>query len=178
VVKTDWLIPTTTSWTARNPDDRPLQGQNNAVFASLMVPGTAYGANSPPVYKNIFVEDPPQVLFSIKILPPICGPTVLTCPVATLTDASTLKLKIENLVSPPSLVANSIGFQNVPDNYAGDGQPGFTLQGTMDIGLTNIFVKLDGGFLLPILNFDTPLIGGIRINGNNVNVTYSLAPLP
>jgi hypothetical protein len=47
----------------------------------------------------------------------------------------------------------------VPDNYAGDGQPGFTLQGTMRIGLTNVFAKLYDGFLVPILNFDTPLIG-------------------
>jgi hypothetical protein len=175
VVKTDWLIPTTTNWTARNPNDHPLQGQNNAVFASLMVPTTSYGYNSPPVYKNIFIEDPPQVLFSIKILPPICAPTVLTCPVVDVTQPSFLSLIIENLVSPPSIVPNSIGFQNVPDNYAGDGQPGFTLQGTMKIGLTNIFAKLDGGFLVPILNFDTPLIGTVQTNGN-VDVTYGLGP--
>src|SRR5215472_1932189 len=175
VVKTDWLIPTTTSWTARNPDDHPLRGQNNAVFASLMVPTTVYGYKSPPVYKNIFVEDPPQVLFSIKILPPICAPTGLTCPSVTLTQPSTLNLNIENLISPPSIVPNSIGFQNVPDNYAGDGQPGFTLHGTMNIGLTNVFAKLDDGFLVPILNFDTPLIGTFLTNGN-VRVTYRFAP--
>jgi hypothetical protein len=139
-----------------------------------MVPSTSYGSKSPPVYKNIFVEDPPQVLFSIKILPPICAPTGLTCPSVDLTQSSTLNLNIENLISPPSIVPNSIGFQNVPDSYAGSGQPGFTLQGTMKIGLTNVFTRLDNGFVVPILDFDTPLIGTILTNGN-VHVTYRLA---
>jgi hypothetical protein len=47
VVKTDWLTPTASSWTAIAPAPlpapQPLQGQNNAVFASLMVPGPLSG---------------------------------------------------------------------------------------------------------------------------------------
>ena len=35
-----------------------------------MVPSTMYGTVSPPVFRNIYVEDPPQVLFSLKIVPP------------------------------------------------------------------------------------------------------------
>ncbi|HYW41820.1 MAG TPA: hypothetical protein VE959_03115 [Bryobacteraceae bacterium] len=49
VVKTDWLIPTDPSWDAISPPGppSPLNGQNNAVFASLMVPGTMYGKVQP-----------------------------------------------------------------------------------------------------------------------------------
>ena len=52
VVKTDWTNPTVPSWTATN-----LNGQNDAVIASLMVPGTTFGSVQPSLYRNIFVED-------------------------------------------------------------------------------------------------------------------------
>jgi hypothetical protein len=90
-----------------------------------------------------------------------------------LAQASILNLNFENLFSPPSILPNSIGFQNVPDNYAGDGQPGFTLTGAMKIGFTNVFVKLPDGILAPLLDFDAVPIGKITTNGN-VNVTHDL----
>ncbi len=62
VVKTDWSTPTVPSWTATN-----LNGQNDAVIASLMVPGTMFGSVQPSLYRNIFVEDAPRTLFSLKI---------------------------------------------------------------------------------------------------------------
>jgi hypothetical protein len=171
VVKTDWLEPTTTSWTARNPTDSPLQFQNNAVFASLMVPTTGYGTHHPPAFKNIFVDDSPRVLFSLKIVPPICAPTGLTCVSVPLTNTSALNLNFENLFSPAPVLPSSIGFEDVPDNYAGDRDPGFTLAGSMTIGMTNVFLKT-GEFWLPMLNFTAPPF--IRTNGANVNTNYSL----
>src|SRR5262249_17753564 len=116
VVKTDWLQPTNPSWTELLSTDprNPLQNQNNAGFASLMTPGTMFGSVQPPLYRNIFVDDPPQVLFSLKILPPNCSQTGRTCVGATLTDPSSMTLNIENLTSPVSAVQNSIGFQTLP----------------------------------------------------------------
>ncbi len=79
VVKTDWIAPTATQPSWMNTD---LNNQNDAVIASLMSPGTKYVTVTPALFQNIFVEDAPQVLFSIKILPPDCGLNGLfgTCP--------------------------------------------------------------------------------------------------
>jgi hypothetical protein len=178
VVKTDWLIPKNQSWTANAPPGppSPLNGQNNAVFASLMTPGTAYGQTHPPVFQNVFVEDSPRVLFSLKIVPPICAPTGLVCPKFHLTT-SAVSLNIENLFTPASTLPNSIGFQNLPDGYTQDGQtisPAQTLSGKMKIGLTNVFVRLPIGIWLPLLNFDSVAVGNISSNGNDVNVVYGL----
>ena len=76
VVKTDWQRPTANDWNALPPTSSgALNGQNNAVFASLMSPPTSLGQVSPPVYRNIIVEYPPLVLFSLKIVPPVnCPP--------------------------------------------------------------------------------------------------------
>ncbi|MGD0965780.1 MAG: hypothetical protein ABSA57_17975 [Candidatus Acidiferrales bacterium] len=46
-----------------------LNDQNNAVIASMMVSGTMFGVSQPSLFKNIYLEDSPQVLFSLKILP-------------------------------------------------------------------------------------------------------------
>jgi hypothetical protein len=70
VVKTDWLAPTNPTFTM-GPSFN-LNNQNNAVIASMMVPGTMFGTSQPSLYKNIFVEDSPRVLLSLKILPPDC----------------------------------------------------------------------------------------------------------
>jgi hypothetical protein len=182
VVKTDWLTPTASSWTAIAPAPlpapQPLQGQNNAVFASLMVPGTTFGTLKPPTFQNIFVEDPPQVLFSLKILPPICADTGMSCPSVALTDnPSELNLNIENLFSPASIVENSIGFQTLPAGYTQDGQTiatTTTLTGSMTIGMTNVLIELPEGIWLPLLGFDAAPVGKIGTNGAGVDVNYSL----
>jgi hypothetical protein len=181
VVKTDWQIPTAPSFTAIAPAPlpapQPLQGQNNAVFASLMSPGTGYGTQQAPVFKNIFVEDAPQVLFSLKIMPPICSPTFLVCRAVTLTKGSTLNLNIENLFTPASTIGNSIGFQNLPAGFMQDGQTfttPYTLTGSMSINLTNVFVKAPFGLWLPLTKGDAASLGKIGTNGN-VNVTYNFA---
>ena len=91
VVKTDWLTPTANQWTAEAPgtSGSTLNGQNNGVFVSLMTPTTSFGQVSPPVYRNIFVEDQPRVLFSLKIVPPVnCPATGTACNAATLMQPS------------------------------------------------------------------------------------------
>ncbi len=178
VVKTDWVIPTNPSWTQLPTTSKasPLQGQNNAVFASLMTPGTQFGTVAPPLYRNIFVEDPPQVLFSLKILPPICGPTSSSCPSPTLTDQSTVKLNIENLSSPVSAVGNSIGFQTLPAGYSQDNQTfssSYTFTGSMSIGLANVTLTSPNGTVTPLAGANAATLGKLSTNGSNVNLNYS-----
>jgi hypothetical protein len=183
VVRTDWLIPTDVtdaSWTAIPSTDQPLQGQNNAVFASLMVPGTSYGKTQPPLYRNIFIDDFPRVLFSLKILPAICAPTGLVCPSPDLTASSILNLNIENLFTPQSIVKNSIGFQSVPAGYTYEFPAGsphivpadFTLLGTMNINLTNAFVRISNEISLPLTSGDAALVGKVKTHGDGVTVNY------
>lgn len=184
VVKTDWQRPTTQSWTALSqpgPPD-PLASQNNAVFASLMVPSTMYGTKSPPVFRNIFVEDPPQVLFSLKIDPSVnCPPGF--CDPKFLKQSSSVSLKIENLYSPQSLIENSIGFETLPAGYIDSGDDtvshfptDYTLTGSMHVDLTNVLIRLPIGIVLPLVNgLDPTRIGRISTNGADVSVNYSLA---
>ncbi|HEV8042532.1 MAG TPA: hypothetical protein VGP62_26885 [Bryobacteraceae bacterium] len=177
VIKTDWQSPTSTDWTANPPPGppAPLQSQNNAVIASLMTPGTKFGNTQPPTIRNVFVEDPPQVLFSLKILPPICATNGVFCPPnPNLAQGSKVHLNIENLFSPSSSIGNSIGFQNVPAGYVAPGSAAFTSTGDMSINMKNVFIK--SGFIwLPLLSFDaTGPIGKIGTNGNNVNIVYSV----
>lgn len=174
VVKTDWQA-VTPSWMALLPSDNPLQGQNNAVFASLMIPGTNFGAGQTPVFQNIFVEDPPQVLFSLKIMPPICADTGMSCPSVDLTkNSGYLYLDIKNLFSPASLAANSIGFQIVPGGYpnATPIPSQFTLSGSMNIGFTNVFLQTPDGLWLPLTSADAQSIFQIGTSGN-VSLQYS-----
>ena len=166
VVKTDWHTPTDPSWTAPG-----LSNQNNAVIASLMVPGTKFGSAAPPIFRNIFVEDPPQVLLSLKILPPDCDLIGLagTCPkTIDLTKPSVLDLDIEDLVTPPSVVANSIGFQTLTN--------GTTLTGTMSVSLTNVFFRSPDGKLTPLTGDDAATLGKLTTNGGPVSLKYSLVP--
>jgi hypothetical protein len=177
VVKTDWLIPTDpdSNWIARQPSDHPLQGQNNAVFASLMTPGTAFGVNQMPVFRNLFIDDVPQVLFSLKILPPICAQSGQTCGTATLTDTSSLNLRIENLFTPVSAVDNSIGFETLPDGYTQDGETfdrKYTLKGDMHVELANVFVRPLDGFWVPLTTPDADKVGQIETHGHHVVITY------
>ena len=177
VVKTDWHTPTTQSWVALSqpgPPD-PLAAQNNAVFASLMVPSTMYGQVSPPVFRNIFVEDAPQVLFSLKIAPSVNCPDDF-CTAAFLEQRSKVSLSIENLYSPQSIVDNSIGFQTLPPGYttmSGDVFPTkYTLTGTMNINLTNVWVKIPSGLVLPLASIDAATVGKVSTNGTGVTVRY------
>jgi hypothetical protein len=104
---------------AQQRDDRsspaakclPIPGDNSHIV-SLMTPGTNYGQKHPPVYRNIFVEETPRVLFSLKILPPDCALHGLkegACPAVDLTLPSKVNLTIENIFSPQSGIGNPIG---------------------------------------------------------------------
>jgi hypothetical protein len=186
VVKTEWQKPTAQSWNALSQPGppNPLNSQNNGVFVSLMIPSTMYGKHSPPVFRNIFVGDPPQVLFSLKINPSVNCP-VGVCVASFLQQQSLVNLTIENLYSPQSIIENSIGFETLPPDYIANasdttsGFPnGYTLQGKMNINLTNVWIKLPSGFIFPLTNsFDGKWVGKISTNGAGVNVKYGLGPL-
>jgi hypothetical protein len=181
VVKTDWLTPTTNQWTAEVPgtSGSTLNSQNNGVIVSLMSPTTSYGQVSPPVFRNIFVEDQPRVLFSLKIVPPVnCNSTGPACDASTLVQPSYVSLNIENLYSPISLVENSIGFQTLPNPYPSQTKGtvigGPTLSGKMQVNLINVFIKQPFGLTLPLLNFDGAYLGNISAHGAMVQVNYGL----
>jgi hypothetical protein len=190
VVKTDWFTPAAQSWDAISQPGppNPLNQQNNAIIASLMIPSTLYGKVSPPVFRNIYVEDPPWVLFSIKIDAPVnCTPT--TCLASFLTNpanSSVVNLKIENLYSPQSIIENSIGFETIPKGFIANAADAavpisyfptdYTLKGSMSIDLTNVLIKLPSGFILPLTNkFDAFWVGKVLTNGPGVDVNYSLS---
>jgi hypothetical protein len=85
------------------------------------------------------------------------------CPMPVdLTQESMLNLNIENLFTPPPVEENSIGFEKLLDypNPAGATLPGiYTLKGSMNIRLTNVFV-----------------LGQAATNGKDVNVDYDFIP--
>ena len=172
VVKTDWLTPTDPSFTVTT-----LSHQNNGIIASLMVPGTMFGSAQTSLYRNIYVEDAPQVLFSLKILPRDCSRLGLQgrCPIDDLTQPSVLNLNIENLFAPESVVANSIGFQTLPPGYSQNGQSfpnGYTLTGSIKIALTNVMVKQPDGTVVPLTSQNAASVGKIVTNGDHVSVMY------
>jgi hypothetical protein len=179
VVKTDWYKPSNPTWCA-DPKDL-IAYQNNAVIASMQVPGTDFGSMpmQTPVFRNIFVEDPPQVLFSLKIVPPVCNLIGLdgSCPgKVTLTDSSTLDLTIENLFTPPSAVQNSIGFQILPPGSKKCNTSSYTLTGKMSINLTNVFIKMPDGTFQLLTSQNAWTLGQVSTNGSNVNVNYGFVP--
>jgi hypothetical protein len=196
VVRTDWNTPATDPiWFSDDKDT--LAHQNNAIIVSLMVPETTYGHTQPPVYRNIFLDDTPRVLFSLKILPPDCDLNGLKggvsgCPDINLRDSSYVALKIENVFAPKSTLMNSIGFQTLPTGFTQNGVTfgsQFTLTGTMNIGLTNVFIKPpnENWQLLTSGNAATlgPLctngddiapVGTVCANATNVNIQYSFDP--
>jgi hypothetical protein len=196
VVKTDWFTPKAPGFKMTGPDFT-LKHQNNAVIASMMIPGTNFGASctvssctpSPSLFENIYVDDPPQVLFSLKILPPDCG---LTSSVAcsssmpvNLLRSSTLNLNIENLVTPPSMEENSIGFETLAGKLLDAWVNPFTglllrnpytLTGTMNISLTNVSV---GGTALTSTNALS--LGKVHTHDDDdpddhINVQYNPTP--
>jgi hypothetical protein len=90
--------------------------------------------------------------------------------------------KIENVFTPQSTVDNSIGFQMLPTGFSYVDPNGntitlknpLTLTGTMNIDLTNVFIKLRDGIPVPLLGFDAGPVGHITTNGHNVDADYSL----
>ncbi|HLX00199.1 MAG TPA: hypothetical protein VKR82_16280 [Candidatus Acidoferrales bacterium] len=185
VVRTDWPDPTPDpSWKADEKD--LLAHQDNGVIVSLMVPGTIFGHVQPPIYRNIFVDEAPRVLFSLKILPPDCDLAGLKvsggCPAIDLTLPSEVNLKIENLFTPQSIIQSSIGFQILPAGFTYDFPAGnkikvpadFTLTGKMNINMTNVFLMQPNGSWAPLTSNDANSVGNIRTNGENVNIDYNL----
>jgi hypothetical protein len=185
VVKTDWLIPTGPGF-----NKTLLDGQNNAVIASLMVPGTMFGSNNPPVFRNILVEDPPNVLFSLKILFPECNdpdnPRYGNCTPVDLTQPSVLNLNIENLCTPAALQRNSIGFLNiqapwtneVPGDVTNIFTTNYTLIGSMNIGFTNVIIQTTNGTVNPLTSANVVAVAGLITNGDNITLTYGFNPDP
>jgi hypothetical protein len=185
VVKTDWLVPTSPGFNKAN-----LDGQNNAVIASLMVPGTMFGTNNTPVFRNILVEDPPNVLFSLKIVFPECddpgSPRDNACTPANLTLPSVLNLNIENLCTPAAIHKNSIGFLNIQAPFTNE-VPGdvtnifttnYTLTGSMNIGLTNVIIQSTNGTVNPLTSANAATVAGLITNGANINLSYGFNPDP
>jgi hypothetical protein len=185
VVRTDWPDPAPDpSWQADQKD--LLAHQDNGVIVSMMVPGTVFGKVQPPIYRNIFVDEAPRVLFSLKILPPDCDLAGLKvsggCPAIDLTLPSEVNLKIENVFTPQPIIQSSIGFQTLPAGFFYDFPANtkvtvptdFTLTGTMNINMTNVFVMLPNGIWLPLTTNDAGSVGLVRTNGENVNLIYNL----
>ena len=172
VVKTDWLNPPTNS----SFEQPSLDGQNNAVITSLMVPGTMFGSVHPPVFRNIFVEDSPRTLFSLKILfeedPSVYGNVELT-------NSSVLNLNIENLLTPAPILESLIGFQTVSNGFTYVFPTGttntftnaYTFTGSMTINLTDVMVQLPDGKMQPFTNANDAVT-----SGNNVSVNYDFIP--
>ncbi len=174
VVKTDWTNPGVPSWTATS-----LNGQNDAVIASLMVPGTMFGSVQPSLYRNIFVEDPPRTLFSLKITFPECNdpnqPRDDNCAQTDLTQPSLLNLNIENLFSPASIVQNSIGFQTLPAGFMVGTQTfpsAYTLTGGMNIGLSNVILTSPNGTVTTLTSANAATVGNIGTNRGPVNLNF------
>jgi uncharacterized protein (TIGR03437 family) len=159
VVETDWSLSNTPSFTSTT-----LNFDNSAIVASLMVPGTVYGGLIPSVFRNIYVEDPPRVLFSLKITPSV----TMNAPTVDLTLPGVLNLNLENIFTPASKLQNSIGFQTV------DGTP---LTGTMNIGLTNVMITPPGGTATALTGANAAKLGDLVTNGANVDIAYATAPI-
>ena len=185
VVKTEWQSPTGPSFKKTE-----LDGQNNAVIASLMVPGTVFGSNNPPVFRNILVEDQPNVLFSLKILFPECddpdNPRFGNCTPVDLTLPSVMNLNIENLCTPAAIQPNSIGFLNIQAPFTNE-VPGditnifatnYTLHGSMNIGFTNAIIQSTNGTVNPLTSANAATVAGLITNGANINLTYGFNPDP
>jgi hypothetical protein len=123
---------------------------------------------------------------SLRILPPDCNLGGLkngVCPLIDEKQASLVNLNIENVFTPQSILDSAIGFETLPPGFmytfpAGvvDTIPaqGFTLTGTININLTNVFVELAPELWVPLLGFDAFSVGKVVTNGQNVNVNYGL----
>jgi hypothetical protein len=160
IVKTDWqanLSYGALNWSLNN------NGTNNAVIASLMTPGTDFGGLLPPLFRNIYVEDPPLKLFSLRIMPPACCTSQFNPSLP-----SVLNLDLESVYTPQSLEKNPIGFENLAD--------GSTLPGSMNIKLTNVMVTQPNGTVTALTAENAVAVGEVATNGAQVNVQYASAP--
>jgi len=157
VIATDWSMPNTPSWTSTTLND-----DNNAIIASMNTPTVSFGPYMPSVYRNIYVEDPPRELLSLKVNPFQCQPSCATGP-------SVLNLNIENVFTPPSTLQNPIGFQDVN---------GVPLTGSMNIALTNVMLIQPNGSMTPLTSSNAlfPGQGNIVTNGSNINIIYPPSP--
>jgi len=185
VVKTDWHSPTGPGFSKTQ-----LDGQNNAVIASLMVPGTVFGIRNTPVFRNILVEDPPNVLFSLKIVFPECNdpgsPRDDACNVVDLTLPAVLDLNIENLCSPAALQPNSIGFLTIgagvitelPTNSDNYFPTNYTLHGSIKIGFTNVIIQSTNGTVNPLNSANAATVANLITHGANINLSYGFSPDP
>jgi lysophospholipase L1-like esterase len=176
VVKMDWRAPTKIDWNA-NTQIGQLADQNNAVVASMMIPGSKFGLLHPSTYRNIYVDDPPQVLFSLKILPFDCGLAALsgtTCPGEDLTLPGVLNLNLEHVFTPASIVENPIGFQN----FAGPPFNGSPLTGSMNIGMTDVEVTQPGDDPTVVTSDNAAAVGKVVTNGDQVNIDYDSRSQP
>ena len=183
VVKTDWHSPMSSSFTKTN-----LSGQNNAVIASLMVPGTMFGTNNTPLFRNILVEDPPNVLFSLKIQFPECAdpdnPRYNNCALVDLTLPSVLNLNIENLCTPAAIQKNSIGFYTAraplayvfPEGVTNTFTTNYTFTGSMNIGLTNVIIQSSNGTVNPLTSANAATVAELITNGDNLTLSYGFNP--
>ena len=141
-----------------------------------MVPGTMFGSVHPPLFRNIFVEDSPRTLFSLKILfeedPSVYGNVELT-------NSSVLNLDIENLLTRAPILESLIGFQTVSNGFTYEFPTGttntftnaYTFTGSMTINLTDVMVQLPDGTVQPLTNANDAVT-----SGNNVGVNYDFVP--
>jgi lysophospholipase L1-like esterase len=183
VVKMDWQVPANYDWHADTLKGQQ-DGQNDAVIASMMIPGTKFGSLHPSTYRNIYIDDTPNVLFSLKILPHDCGLDALTgqpCKTQDLTRPGVLNLNLEHVFTPASkldqasTVGNSIGFQYVAEPPIN----GAALTGSMNINLTDVEVIPNGGGRPIVLtSANAGSVGNVVPNGNNVNLEYADRPQP
>jgi uncharacterized protein (TIGR03437 family) len=145
-----------------------LNSDNDAIVASLMTPGTIYGGLIPSIFRNIYVEDTPRVLFSLKILPPDCSLNGQTsCPMLNPSLEGILNLNIENVFTPASKLENEIGFQTVN---------GTALIGAMNIGMTNVTITSSNGGAAVLSAANASTLGNIVTNGAHVGLKYSAEP--
>jgi hypothetical protein len=171
VVKTDWLTPKHTTW--KSIMTKPVNHQNNAVIASMMVPGTEFGDDFPSTYQNIFLDDAPQVLFSLKIVPP--RPGGANASKVNLRALSNLDLNIVNVFTPPSVTNNRIGYNFLPKGFTELGQTfqkKFVLQGNMLINLTNLYI-VEGTNATLVTADNAGTLGKIVTNGDTTVVQYN-----
>jgi hypothetical protein len=168
VVKTDWQTPPSSGPRAPSWENKALDDQNNAVIASLMLPGAQFDTTETSLFRNIFVEDAPRIFLSLKILASNCsGNATRKCPKVSPSLTSVLNLDLENVLTPPSTLRNSIGFQDF------EGSP---LPGSMNVGLFNFFI-VDGSTATALTSGNAVSFEDIVTNGD-VSVEYSLPVKP
>ena len=88
---------------------------------------------------------------------------------------SDVDLDVDNLITPASILENSIGFQTLPPGYSQNTQTfptGYTLTGRMNINLFDVLITLPDGTMKALTSANASAVGKVGTNGSNVNVTY------